>query len=470
MPKQWIGFWVVLLLLQLSSIHAAESHAEAIEQAMASDRIAAAKIQADQTRPVFHFRAMANWMNDPNGPIYHQGRYHMFYQHNPTHDDWGNLHWGHAVSKDLLHWVHYPHALAPSKELGENHVYSGCAAINGNGQPMLFYTSIGHGKSDMEYAEQWAAVGDPQLMTWSKLTNNPVLSLDLHGDLKVSDWRDPFIFDFKGEKHMVLGGNLNKRKGGEAVVLHYKAKNKELTAWEYKGIIFRHPDPKVVNIECPNFFELDGKWVLIISPHREVEYFVGSFDGETFRSEKSGLLDVSGNFYAPNSLVDGRNRRVLWGWVRGWPKGRGWNGCLSVPRVLEVKRDGTLIQKPARELEKLRGKRNGAMKGNSFEVMSELDRRKKEGFTVRSDKMRVAIQATEGGVQVGDRSIPLGADEKRAKVRLFWDRSVLEVFVNERNAVTMVFPDLADPELEVVLEEQGVKPRKLDFWSMKSVW
>ncbi len=160
---------------------------------------------------------------------------------------------------------------------------------------MIFYTSIGN-----RLPEQWAAIpeGD-DLISWKKHPANPILTEKLHGDVKVSEWRDPFIFKAEDHVYMVAGGNLNANKGGQAVVNAYRAEDPGLTRWTYLGVLFRHPDPKVSNIECPLFFPLGGKWVLIVSQGRPVQWFVGSLDLKTmnFRAERRGVLDA-GNFYA----------------------------------------------------------------------------------------------------------------------------------------------------------------------------
>lgn len=289
-----------------------------IVRAMASIEAAAVVAARDPLRPAYHFRPPGNWMNDPNGPIFHNGFLHMFYQHNPYGENWGHMHWGHARSRDMIQWQHMPVALAPSKELGEEHVFSGSATLDGQGRPMIFYTSIFAGRSAGEHAEQWAAIGDERLVTWRKHPANPILEESIHGGQKIWDWRDPYHFKYRGHSYLVLGGNTNQGKGGGAVVTLYKALNSDLTRWEYLGILFKHPDPDVVNIECPNFFELDGKWVLIVSPHRRVEYFTGTFDGKTFVPETRGLVDHSDNYYAPNGAFDPKGRHWLWGWVRGF--------------------------------------------------------------------------------------------------------------------------------------------------------
>jgi beta-fructofuranosidase len=156
---------------------------------------------------------------------------------------------------------------------------------------------------------------------------------------------------------MVCGGNLNDNRGGQAVVNVYRAENDDLTEWKYLGVLFQHPDKDVKNIECPLFFPLDGKWVLIVSQGRPVQYFVGDLDPKTMRftSQKRGVMDF-GSYYAPNCMIDAKGMRVLWGWVQDFPKGKGWNGCMTLPRWLTIASDGlTLLQRPVRELEELRG-------------------------------------------------------------------------------------------------------------------
>ena len=162
---------IIIALLFVSCAFADDLEA-ALLRAMGSVQNAAERAAKDPARPQFHFRAPGNWMNDPNGPIFHRGYYHMFYQHNPYGDGWGHMHWGHARSKDLVHWEHLPIALWPSKAHGEEHVFSGCAALDGKGRPILFYTSIGH-----PVPECWAAVPeDDQLLLWKKRESNPVLT------------------------------------------------------------------------------------------------------------------------------------------------------------------------------------------------------------------------------------------------------------------------------------------------------
>jgi beta-fructofuranosidase len=215
---------------------------DALARATAAVQAAAPRAQADPARPVFHVTAPAQWINDPNGPIFHKGVYHLFYQLHPFSDGSGPKYWGHVRSRDLAKWEHLPIALAPSGDAGEAEIWSGCCTINGNGEPMVFYTSITPGKSAMHHAEQWAATSDDDLIAWRKVSPNPVLSEELHGGKKIYDWRDPFIFREGKRTFMVLGGSLNESKGGQAVVNIYEAENAGLTKWKYRGVLFQLPD------------------------------------------------------------------------------------------------------------------------------------------------------------------------------------------------------------------------------------
>jgi beta-fructofuranosidase len=427
-----------------------------LRRAEASVKAAAARVKGDPDRPVYHVLPPANWNNDPNGPIYYKGHYHLFYQHNPYGDDWGNMHWGHVRSKDLAHWEHLPIALWPSKSKGEEHVFSGCATLTPAGQVMLIYTSIGK-----RLPEQWAALPeDDDLVRWKKHPANPILTEALHGRVKVHEWRDPFAFEVGGKTYLVLGGNLNASKGGEAVVNVYRADNDERTRWQYLGVLFRHPDAAVKNIECPLFFPLGGKWVLIVSPHGPVQYFVGGLDAAAmrFKPEQRGIVD-HGSFYAPNCVAAPDGRRLLWGWVNDFPRGRGWNGCLTVPRVLTLAPDGTLRQEPAPELAKLRAGPpveqrfqlastrfvSTHVKGDALEIRADIDPgdAREVGLRLRrSADGSKGVPITFDGKQldVAGRKAPLtlGPGEKRLRLHVLLDHSVLEVYANGRVCVARV--------------------------------
>jgi sucrose-6-phosphate hydrolase SacC (GH32 family) len=466
---------------------------DAITQAQAHVAEAAARVTDDPTRPIFHFLAPAQWMNDPNGPIFFGQSYHLYYQHNPFGDGWGHMHWGHARSSDLVHWQHLPIALWPSKERDEDHVFSGCATTNARGQVLVFYTSIGK-RSASDYAEQWVAFGDSEAGTFTKYTNNPVLSDKLHGDLKVYDWRDPFLFRDGRATFLVCGGNLNRAKGGQAVVLLYEALHADLLQWKFRGVLFTHPDPSVKNIECPNFFKLGDRWVLIISPHGKVEYFTGDFDSAAgkFTARERGLIDHSGDYYAPNGLEDPRGRRIVWGWIRGFKEGRGWNGCFTVPRIVSMDADGHLRQAPAPELQKLRGPqctfagtgiRNATnylqnLSSDAIEIEAEIDPGDAQsvglrlrasadgarGITISYDGAALDVAGTKA-------KLPLPENQKTLQLRVFLDRSVLEVYANERVCTTrVVYPGENDLAVGVFASGGEAKIKSLRAWPLETIW
>lgn len=462
-----------------------------VTHAMTSIAEADRKVSDDRTRPVFHFLAPGNWMNDPNGVFYYRDYYHLYYQHNPYGDEWGHMHWGHARSHDLVLWKHLPTSLWPSKELGEDHVFSGCATTNSDGQVIAFYTSIGRGKSATDYAEQWAAIGDSDANTFLKHSANPILTEKLHGDTKVWDWRDPFIFREAGKAYMVLGGNLNRGKGGQAVVLLYEAGNGMLTNWTYRGVLWTHPDPKVTNIECPNFFKLGDRWVLIISPHRKVEYFTGTFDAVAgrFTAARSGLMDHSDDYYAPNSMEDPDGRRVLWGWVRNFKTGQGWNGCVTLARLLSLDAEGRLLQRPAPALEKQREQpftlpaltlnnitnTVDNFTGDTLELQAEFEPGTARQFGLRvraSADGRRALTISSDGTNLLAAGISARLPESNAgqplKLRVFLDRSVLEVYANDQACLTkVIYPE--DRDLAVSLFASGGTARLKSFnaWPLK---
>lgn len=463
-----------------------------IAWAMRSVQMAIPRAEADPARPVYHFQPSAQWINDPNGTIYHDGYYHVFYQHNPYADQRNHAYWGHARSKNLVHWEHLPIALWPSKEMGEEHCYSGCTVINGKGQPVIFYTSIGREKRPEDSAEQWAALGSGDLVTWKKHPANPILTDKLHGNVKIYHWRDPFVFREQSRTFMVLGGKLDQTQGGHAVVTLYEAEDEELTHWRYRGILFRHPNKKLRSLECPNFFRLGDKWMLVVSPYGPVEYFIGTFDLEalTFRSESRGALDHSTNFYATNVLFDQKGRCVLWGWIRGFKKGRSWNGCLSLPRVLSVSPDGQLVQEPAPELEKRRGAHCSAagiplantshvvkdVRGNTLEILAEFESGDAKAFGLRLchlDNSGVEIACKDSMLEVAGTALPLCLrnGERTIRLHVFVDRSVLEVYANDCESVTRVIDaGVGGLGVEIFANEGSMRVEVLDIWEMKSIW
>jgi sucrose-6-phosphate hydrolase SacC (GH32 family) len=445
----------------------------ALAKAEASVKAAAQRAAKDPARPVYHFLAPGNWMNDPNGPIQYKGVYHMFYQHNPYGDEWNHMHWGHAVSRDLVTWEHKPIALWPSKARGEDHCFSGCAAVDISGRLVLLYTSIGP-----RAPEQWIAVSeDPEGLRWVKTNANPVLTLAHHGDVRIDDWRDPFVFREGAKWYMVVGGH---RAGGKGCICLYESN--DLVGWTFLGIPFEGEEK---NWECPNLFRLGEKWVLIYSPHGLVRYYTGTLDlgARKFVPEVHATLDHGENYYAPNGLEDDKGRRIVWGWVKDFPKGRGWNGCLSLPRVLSVGSDGRLRQEPAPELTKLRGERVAAadlvlasatrvlpgIKGNTLEIAAEFDPGDAKAFGIKVGGATVLVRGNEA--EAAGTKFPFERRGATVKLRLFVDRSVLEAYLDGRECVTRVIvTPPADGIVEVFADGGTATVKSLEAWPLASIW
>lgn len=439
---------------------------DAIDRAMASVEGATARAQADPARPAFHLMPPALWCNDPNGPIHVDAWYHVFYQHNPYGDRWEHMHWGHARSRDLIHWEHLPIALWPSVERGENHCFSGSATINDKGQVMLFYTSIGD-----RGPEQWASVtNDKDLLTWSKHPSNPILTEASHGETKIDDWRDPFIFDADGKKWMVVGGHP---KGGKGGICLYEAQSSDLAKWKFRGVAFQGEED---NWECPNLFRVGERWLLLYSPHSQVRYQTGSLDLDRVKFEPSqnGIVDWGGDFYATSVLKDDQGRWILWGWIRGFPGGRGWNGCLSLPREIEIADEGRLLQRPVRELEKLRtgdpkvfesielansSRVLGDDFGNQLEIEWEVTLGTAERCGIKllrskDGKNGATITVDAKGIEVAGVRVPMEIrPNEPLRLHIYLDRSVLEVFTPGACATKVVTNDPINGGIEVFSSE-----------------
>lgn len=459
----------------------------AIRKAMQAVKAAIPKAQADPERPVYHFRPPAQWNNDPNGTIFYRGWHHLFYQHNPYEAKWGHMHWGHARSRDLVNWEHLPIALWPSLEKGEEHVFSGGAITGPEGRPVLFYTSIGQ-----RDPEQWLALptGD-DLITWEKHLGNPVVTLKHHGALKVDSWRDPFLFREAGRTFMVTGGNLDPR-GGYAAVQLYEAQDRRLSEWKHLGPIFRHPDRSVRNIECPNLFKLSGKWVLLISPHRPVEYFVGDLDlaRNRFVPETQGVLDP-GDDYASNMSFDDRGQAILWLWARtNTAPEKGWNSAMALPRVLSIGEDGHLRQNPVPALATLRSAEtsmaNLLLENTSLplpdkaagdclelDLTFQITTARSVGLRVRcsADGKRgteIAFEPGSGMLAVDNRK-GYAARDKKVRLRVFLDKRLMEVYANDGACATLIAlaAQPADRGVELFARTGAAAVTSLRAWTMK---
>ena len=334
--------------------------------ARAYEKEAGDKIPAS-ARPVFHLTPRVGWMNDPNGFSYYKGQYHLFYQYNPYSTQWDSMHWGHAVSHDLLHWTYLPAALAPDAPYDSFGCFSGSAIGMPDGQQLLMYTGVRKegGERGKEYQTQCIAVGDG--VDYVKDPHNPVLDIrDLPEGMIPNDFRDPKIWRTESGLYRCVAGTRRENRLG--VLLLYESE--DCRKWRYKGILAENDGRLGLMWECPDFFFLDGEDVLFVSPQDMLpegfEYHngngtvcqIGTFDEETgrFQAEHDQAIDYGIDFYAPQTILTPDGRRVMIGWMQNWDTSREpdyeerpWFGQMSLPRELSV-RNGRLYQQPIREL------------------------------------------------------------------------------------------------------------------------
>lgn len=283
----------------------------------------------EKNRPQFHFSTRRGWINDPNGLIYYQGEYHLFYQHNPYEKEWENMSWGHAVSEDMVHWEELPTALSPDN-MGT--IFSGSAVIDynntagfnkGNIPAMIATYTV---DSD-EKQVQCMAYSLDKGRTWTKYSKNPLI--DSKAKWNSKDTRDPRVFWYKPGNHWVLV--LNERDG------HSIYNSPNLKDWKYQSHITGF-------WECPDLFELsvDGnkdktKWVMYGASNT---YMIGSFDGKTFKPESGKHQFTTGTIYAAQTFTnipEADGRRIQIGWGRVSHPGMPFNGMMLMPTELTLK-------------------------------------------------------------------------------------------------------------------------------------
>lgn len=291
----------------------------------------------------YHFEPQKGWINDPNGLIFYKGRYHAFFQYNPYSTHWDTMHWGHAVSDDLIHWEELPVALTPDQEYENS---GGCfsgSAVEKDGKLYLFYTSV-----SKKYGQTQSVAFSEDGITFHKYEGNPVIS---HFPPEGSeDFRDPKVTKIGNVYYMVCASG----KDGVGKVLLYSSQN--LLDWKYEGVLHEGKEYGEV-LECPDFFPLGEKYMLMFSQMgRDTEstmFVYGDFDGKNFEPISRYTPQVGPHFYAPQTFEDKKGRRILIGWLYNKDErlncGAEYAGAFTIPCTLEMK-DGNLYMYPVEEV------------------------------------------------------------------------------------------------------------------------
>ncbi|UTY40606.1 glycoside hydrolase family 32 protein [Allocoprobacillus halotolerans] len=315
-------------------------------------------------KPKIHFTAPYHWINDPNGLIYYQGNYHIFYQHFPYENFWGTMHWGHATSKDLLHFKHHPIALYPSCYDDRNGCFSG-SAIEKDGKMYLYYTAIRYAKENPEYvhvqysdddliASQYLMVSDDGFHFDHKSGKQKII--DVMTDPQLGDirhTRDPKVWKMKNGKYgLIIGSKIPSDTDYCGEVLLYESE--DAIHFTYKN---RYKDDSIGNMwECPDLIEIKGQYFMIFSPehfHQPKPDSVAiimpvSFDEETMTITKQGdymYLDYGLDLYAPQTFFDENHQRTMLAWMRMREPipNESWIGLYILPRQFDY-RDGHVYQ------------------------------------------------------------------------------------------------------------------------------
>jgi len=480
----------------------------------------------EKYRPQYHFSPPANWLNDPNGLVFYRGEYHLFYQYNPDDIVWGNIHWGHAVSSDLIHWKNLDIALEPD-ELGM--IFSGSAVVDKNDSTGFFdggsglvavYTS--HLQRENGALEQQSiAYSTDNGRSWTKYEDNPVI--DNYG---VEDFRDPKVFRHHKSKKWIMITAAGDR------VRFYSSDN--LKEWDYLSEFGSEMGEHAGVWECPDLIKLSlnnkdlkkseeqkDKWLLSIGDSHGrstgvlTQYFIGEFDGKKFVSDydKSFILDHGQDLYALQSWSNLPDDRKIW---IGWMNNIGymeeiptdpWRGIMSLPRELGLKKIGgqfKLLQNPVREVKALRKNiyqaENLVIKDEmsiysseeSYEIKAELDfsegaeirfllnhnQEQKTVIAFSTDENKIIVSRRESGLEkfslnfIEHQEFNCPIDTDNFKLNIFVDRSSLEIFIGEGEFVLseLFFPEKKPKKLTVKAVDGEIIFKEFEYYKLDSIW
>jgi beta-fructofuranosidase len=449
-------------------------------------------LAADPMRPTFHFLPKAGWINDPNGPIFHNGVYHLFYQYNEALKITGGMSWGHAVSPDMVHWRHEPQAMAPVAGSPDSFgVWTGSCLAVGK-RVYAVYTGVSKTGAAHASVQGDQPLHETQMLSWSDDAalnhwQRPARTIvaDPPPGMKVTGFRDPSLWRQGGYYYMTVGSG-EAHKGG--CVLLYRSRDLHTFQFQHRLV---GADWNGLSVEdggdmweCPEFFPLGDGHVLIYSTEGRAHWVSGKLDAETMRFQPAtqGLLDA-GAFYAPKTQLDANGDRILWGWVQETRspdafEAAGWAGMISLPRRLRLDPNGRLRVDIPAVTERLRAASLPATHSQHGTVFT-LPRANGEvvcsgtqgapfELTVTAaggnePLLRVAYTPDGRRFSVESRDIALSPGDT-PDVHLFVDGSVIEVIVGGREGYTKRFYIHGGPDITVEVRGASAKARA---WSVK---
>ena len=480
---------------------------------MASEKLNKARAYEEQyaayvpeaERSMFHVTGPIGWINDPNGFSVYKGEYHLFFQYHPYKPVWGPMHWGHVKTRDFIRWERLPAALAPDMPYDKDGCFSGSAVELPDGRQLLMYTGVREEYQPdgtlKPYQTQCLAVGDGR--DYEKIDANPVLTAkDLPKGGSESDFRDPKIWKEEDAYYAIVG---NRPADGSGSVLLFRSE--DAFHWQYYGCAASNHSQYGMMWECPDYFRLDGKDVLLVSPREMspigLEFHAGNgtvcMIGEADENrhlirENVHAIDYGIDFYAPQTLLTPDGRRILIAWMQNWDTARSQPvtnricGHMTLPRELRV-RDGRLIQQPVREIENYHGERirymnvplstetfltgirgrtidmtvdvrpaNESSMYHWFKINLAKDGEHMTTIRFKPDQGIVRVDRSRCGYRfdiVHVRDFPVYSRHGRIRLRTILDRHSLEIFINDgEQAATIMMYTPADADA-ISFEAEG---------------
>ena len=472
-----------------------------------------ARLAVDPARPLYHFSPPENYMNDPNGICQWGGMYHLFYQFRPDGID--NVHWGHAVSEDLVHWKDLPLALYPDQE---KDCFSGQTLVEDD-RVIATYHGTGAGNSI-------ATATDPLLLNWEKHPSNPVIPMvDVDDGGRPYRVFDPCIWKEADGYYALSGVFQDGERSIDCKGVDHLFRTQDLENWDYVGKLVENDyrtEPGE-DYAVPNFWPIgnDKHMLLFFSHKRGGQYFVGDYDDDTHRFSPDyhgrmnyGPLSV-GSLHAPSATIDDSGRYLSIFNVKESRETRGWDNVMTVPRVLSLADDDSLLIAPVPELEGLRFNKKSVdeanipanqdivlpgIAGSAIEILAVIDPNdaREVGLNVlrspdATELTRISffhranarwgtpqlqidgsqsstgIDALGRPPEIGPLDIP---DGEYLRLRIFIDRSIVEVFANGIQCLTLrAYPESpASTGVSVFAKGNSATLKSLDCWQMRSVW
>ena len=452
---------------------------------------------ADPIRPQYHYTPYQGWINDPAGLVQWKGKHHLFSQFNPAAPYWGPMHWSHAQSSDAVHWRELPVALFPpfvNNTADASGRFTGSAIGNKDtGNIQLVFTDFNditvHPGATAEVVSS-ATSGNGIDFNYSPA--NPIIKGPPPGS--AAAFRDPKVFwDPTDRTWKLVNGSGDKTGGKVQLYVSTSPKGAEQLSWKYVGVLFEGDLSRGTIWECPNFFPIGDKWVLFYGAINVGFYHVGTFNGTTFISEKTGLADAGPDSYAMQWYVDQAGRNLAITWLGNWPTPKlpsrvnGWAGVQSITRELYIREDGGLGNRPIKELASLEGKRiadwkrktvQGTLKvgsTNSARLKLSID---SATTTAQSLNITLFASAAESAIlsfEFASKTMTLDTTNagygqagiwkhaiastanKKVTFDIFLDRSVLEVFVGDGTVLSMKIAPRFQESKDIKITSQGGK-------------